>query len=177
MYNKDDSPEINFNEMDVEMEDHFNNFNISIADIILVFSFLILFSIVFLQFFTRYVLNDSISWTEEAARYLLIIVAFAGAIRCQIYDRHITLEFMDKYYGKFKIYFVIFSLIILFFFSIFLSISAFTLADKTMFLKMVSLPFPKFYLHYLIIAFLVINSLVIARQIIRNIRTISKGKI
>ncbi len=33
---------------------------------------------VFLQVFTRYVLNDSIAWTEEIARYLLISVTFVG---------------------------------------------------------------------------------------------------
>ncbi len=43
------------------------------------FAFWALAVVVFLQVFTRYVLNDSIAWTEETARYLLICVAFLGA--------------------------------------------------------------------------------------------------
>jgi TRAP-type C4-dicarboxylate transport system permease small subunit len=35
---------------------------------------------VLLQFITRYALNDSAAWTEEIARYLLIVTVFVGAV-------------------------------------------------------------------------------------------------
>ena len=51
-----------------------------------------LFAAVFLQFYTRYVLNSSIGWTEEIARYLLIAVVFIGSITAMRKGTHIAVE-------------------------------------------------------------------------------------
>lgn len=51
-----------------------------------------LMAVVFLQFFSRYVLNASIGWTEEIARYLLIVLTFTGSLICLRKRSHIHLE-------------------------------------------------------------------------------------
>src|SRR5512139_3133792 len=48
--------------------------------------------IVFLQFFTRYVLNDSLAWTEEIARYALIWVVFIGGAMVTRRNTHTAVE-------------------------------------------------------------------------------------
>lgn len=53
--------------------------------------------IVFLQFFTRYVLNDSLAWTEEIARYVLVLVGFSGAVIATRKGTHIFLEFFYRF--------------------------------------------------------------------------------
>jgi TRAP-type C4-dicarboxylate transport system permease small subunit len=59
--------------------------------------FWLLALVVFVQFFTRYVLNDSIGWTEEIARYLLVCVTFAGAAVAVRRNTHISVEFFYRY--------------------------------------------------------------------------------
>src|SRR6266853_2969472 len=52
---------------------------------------------VFLQFFTRYVLNDSYAWTEEIATYCLIGVVFIGSAMCVRLSRHIQVDLLFRY--------------------------------------------------------------------------------
>ncbi|MCP3402640.1 TRAP transporter small permease [Bradyrhizobium sp. CCGB20] len=52
---------------------------------------------VFLQFFTRYVLNDSYAWTEEIATYCLIGVVFIGSSMCVRLSRHIQVDLIYRY--------------------------------------------------------------------------------
>jgi TRAP-type transport system small permease protein len=52
---------------------------------------------VFIQFFTRYVMNNSASWTEEIARYLLIATVFTGATIGVIKNNHIQVDFFYKF--------------------------------------------------------------------------------
>ncbi len=53
--------------------------------------------VIFYQFLTRYVLNDSASWTEEIARYLLIGVAFVGAAMNVRKNNHIHVDFLYRF--------------------------------------------------------------------------------
>ena len=59
--------------------------------------FWILGATVFYQFFTRYVMNNSASWTEEIARYLLIAVVFTGATIGVAKNNHIQVDFFYKF--------------------------------------------------------------------------------
>ena len=55
--------------------------------------------IVFLQFFTRYVLNDSLAWTEEIARYGLMSLAFIGGAVVTRKKAHIAVELVSNLMG------------------------------------------------------------------------------
>lgn len=104
--------------------------------------------VVFVQFFTRYVLNDSLAWTEELARYVLVVVAFFGAISVSRKGTHIFLEFFYRYLsptaGKWLS--VAMETLTALFFG-FMSLQAYKLALKTR-TKMASMELPKNLLYY-----------------------------
>ncbi len=51
---------------------------------------------VFVQFFTRYVLNDSFAWTEEIASNLNVALVFVGSAMCVRLSRHIQVDFLYR---------------------------------------------------------------------------------
>ncbi|NBO12389.1 MAG: TRAP transporter small permease [Betaproteobacteria bacterium] len=65
-----------------------------------VFFFALLAAVVLTQFVTRYVLNDSASWTEEIARYLLVATVFSGAAIGVARNNHIQVDFVYRYLPK-----------------------------------------------------------------------------
>ncbi|MCB5175137.1 TRAP transporter small permease [Microvirga lenta] len=75
-----------------EKEAHVDLSDLRWSDIVVFAIFWALFAVVFLQFWTRYVLNDSLGWTEEIARYLLVLVTFVGSITAMRKGSHIAVE-------------------------------------------------------------------------------------
>ena len=67
-----------------------------IEDWVTLVIFWVMCGCVFLQFFTRYVLNNSFAWTEEIAIYCLVAVVFLGSVMCVRLSRHIHVNFFYR---------------------------------------------------------------------------------
>lgn len=74
--------------------DHKDRFHWSDTPALLLFG--LLAAVVLLQFVSRYVLNDSVAWTEEIARYLLIGSAYFGSLLALRRRGHIFLEIIFR---------------------------------------------------------------------------------
>jgi tripartite ATP-independent transporter DctM subunit len=115
--------------------------------------------VVFLQFFTRYVLNSSLGWTEEIARVLLVAASLMGSALSIRKNSHISVEFFYRYLsprGGRILSTVVDVLRVVFF--IVLIIACHRLASRT-FGALVSIDFPKKTLYFLFNGMLAINLL------------------
>lgn len=52
---------------------------------------------VVLQFVTRYVLNNSLAWTEEMAMNALVVIVFLGSVMCVRMVRHIQVDILYRF--------------------------------------------------------------------------------
>ena len=112
-----------------------------------------LFIIVFIQLFSRYVLNSSLSWTEEIARYLLILLGFVGSVTCIRKRSHIYLEFFYRFLPPtiVKWIVIIVSLINAAFFS-YAGVVSIELARRTHHQSMTSIDLPKGIIYWIVAA-------------------------
>ncbi len=119
--------------------------------VVLVVFWLLAFNI-FLQFFTRYVLNDALAWTEEIARYLLIMTGFMGAIMAVRKNTHIMVEFFYRYIPGItaKVLSILIDISRIGFFAMLAWIS-FRVAGRTR-QMMVSIDMPKSVIYYIVSA-------------------------
>lgn len=134
--------------------------------------FWILMIVVFLQFFSRYVLNSSISWTEEVARYLLIIVTFAGGIICARKNSHIFLDFFHHYLPAraSKWLFAVMDVVTVGFFA-FAGWTGITLAQRMGTQRMISIDWPRSHVFWIVTVCLFLIAAVTVYRLIKTLRS------
>jgi len=74
-----------------------NKRKVDYVNIITVFAFIVMVIVVLLQVIFRYVMRISVPWTEEFARYLLILITFVGGALAVRDKQHISVTaIIDK---------------------------------------------------------------------------------
>lgn len=133
--------------------------------------FWLLAFVVFLQFFTRYILNDSIAWTEEIARFLLIGVTFIGSVMATRKQSHIAVEFVYRWIPRTgrRIAQTVIDVLTTAFFIVLALLSA-QIAQRTG-QKMVSLDIPKSTVYWIVVAAFVCMALYAAFNTWRHLKT------
>lgn len=97
--------------------------NEKLEEYILVVSLIVLVTLVVMQVFFRFVINFSIGWSEELARYLLIWIAWIAASYAVQKNAHIRVEMLkDLFKNKTKQIIELIVLLISFGFAVFLAV-------------------------------------------------------
>lgn len=160
--------DIDFNEAFEEKTFCYHDYKLE--DYFTLFVFWSLVLVVFLQFFTRYVMGNSTTWTEEIARYLLILLGFFGSVLAVRRGSHITVTFFYRYLPTALLPYLgqLVSLVSLGFY-IFLAKLTFMLASRTRG-KMVSIDWPKNLIYYAVCLAFILMVLHQAIHIFRNFK-------
>lgn len=108
---------------------------------------------VFLQFFTRYALNNSLSWTEEVAINLLMVVVFLGSVMCVRTSRHIHVDVLYRLIpaGPARILALLVDILVILFFA-YISYLLWRFVGLVADQRMISIDVPRSVLFYTILA-------------------------
>lgn len=159
-----------------ELPGHQDDDEIDLSDLrwddsIVFIVFWVLAFVVFLQFFTRYVLNNSLGWTEEIARFLLIGVTFIGAVMATRKHSHIAVEFIYRWVPRplRRVAQAAIDLVCVGFFGI-MSWYSYQVSGRTQ-QMMVSIDVPKSIVYLIVSASFAAMTFYAARNMIKHLRT------
>lgn len=154
---------------DPEVLDDISDIRWMDAPVLIIFWALML--IVFAQFFTRYALNSSLGWTEEIARYLLIMLGFAGSVTCIRKHSHIFLEFLYRFLPPTIVKWLVMTVAVIntLFFT-YIGILCAELAYRTRFQYMVSIDVPKGVIYWTVVASCLAMGLTAAWEVVLLLR-------
>ena len=136
------------------------------------FTFIIFWAlivVVFIQFFTRYVIGNSTTWTEEIARYLLIMIAFLGSVMAVRKGSHIMVEFFYTYLPQKTVHIIKYVIEVMnIAFYAMLAWITWQLAKRTMGM-MVSIDVPKKVIYYFVFAAFILMIFRAVQNLLKNI--------
>ncbi|MGI5117660.1 TRAP transporter small permease [Treponema sp. SP13] len=113
----------------------------SLNKILLFISTASFFSLCLTQVICRYVFNHSLSWSDQACRYLFCITTFLGTALCVKDELHTTIDILSEIISpKTKLYQKIYVYLIIFFVGIVLIFTGKILSVGTMTQKTTTLP-------------------------------------
>ena len=126
---------------------------------------------VLIGFISRYIFNNSLTWTEEISRYLLIIVVFFGSAVAISKKSHIAIEFFYyKFKKKNRFLTSLFIDAIYIAFCLFCVFGLYEITLETKEQYMVSLDIPKSYLYFSVFVGFSLMSIRLILRLITNIK-------
>lgn len=144
-----------------------NNIRLSLIEYPVLIMFGALMIIVFLQFCTRYILNDSLAWTEEIARYLLVGIVFSGSLLLVQKGEHIMLEVTYRMSGRANTKpLALFSALVSLLYYGVLTIFAVLLAFDTG-QSLISIPIPKALIYAFVAATLALSTWYVVKRLLK----------
>lgn len=91
----------------------------------------VMVSVVFVQVFMRYVMSNSLSWSEELARYCFIWLIYIGISYAVKHHRHIKVDAaLLLFKDKTKIYFSLISNLLFLIFCVYVAIYGYSIASQ-----------------------------------------------
>lgn len=77
--------------------------HVLIGEWVVIATFLVMAIATFVQVIFRYVLEFSLPWADELARYCLVWLVFVGMVVALVRGQHVTVDILlDRYRGRFK---------------------------------------------------------------------------